>query len=400
MLSTRLKKLMLIRLLFASLLLHVPEVSSGLSPLVFYAASVGVCLLSLFYLLWYLTRRRLRELALVQIFVDVFLETYLIYFTGGAESVFGTFYVLSILSAALVLGEKKVIVSTASFSSFAYFMISLAVYQRRLNPLMPPDPIYFFYGTMVRIATFITVGYLSRHLSETVHELKESLKLSERLSLLGEVVSKIAHEIRNPLSAIRTAAEVLRESSRGKLTAQEEKMVAVMETESERLTKTLQRILNYAKEAPPSPKMLLLDPLVDRTLNVARLNSQVHSEGIRVEKRYQGDHLHLYADEEQFLGVFLNLVLNAFQAMPEGGLLTIGAREELKGTQVSIGDSGGGIPREKLKDLFLPFKSSKKGGTGLGLAEVHKIVTLHEGKIEVETDLGKGTTFHLYFPKA
>lgn len=390
---------MLIRLFFATLLLHAPKVFGDSSPVFFYAASVCVCFASAFYLLWYITRRWIRPLVLTQIYGDVFLETYLVYFTGGTESLFATFYILSILSAALVLGEQKIIAHTTVFSSLSYFASSFAVYQGRLNPLMPPDPIYFFYGTTVRIAVFTTIGYLSRHLSETVHELRERLKLSERLSSLGEVVSKIAHEVRNPLSTIRTAAEVLRESTMGKLSPQEEKMVVVLESESDRLTKTLQRILNYAKQMPPCPKMLLLEPLVERTLNVASLNSQVHSDGIQVEKKYEGSKIRVYVDEEQFLGAFLNLVLNAYQAMPNGGLLRIAATEELRGTKISVQDSGGGVPRERLKDLFLPFKSSKKGGTGLGLAEVHKIVTLHEGKIEVETDPGKGTTFHLYFPK-
>ena len=85
--------------------------------------------------------------------------------------------------------------------------------------------------------------------------------------------------------------------------------------------------------------------------------------------------------------------------MPEGGTLRVGAIEGVRGTRVSVEDTGAGIPHDKLKDLFSPFKSSKKGGTGLGLAEVHKIVTLHEGKIHVESELGKGTVFHLFFPK-
>lgn len=399
MFSERLKKLMLIRLFFAALFLHAPKVLVDTSPLIFYGAAVAVCLLSVFYVLWYVTRRWIRHLALTQIFADVLLETYLVYFTGGTESLFAAFYILSILSGALVLGERKAMSQITFFSSLTYFASSLIAYQRRLDPLLPPDPIYFFYGTTVRIAIFVTVGYLSRRLSETVSELRERLKLSERLSSLGEVVSKVAHEVRNPLSAIRTAAEVLRESTAGKLTPQEEKMMVVVESESDRLTKTLERILNYAKQSPPDPKMLLLDPLVERILNVARLHSQAHSGGIRVEKKYNGTGIRVYADEEQFLGAFLNLVLNAYQAMPQGGVLRIGATEELGGTQISVEDSGGGISQEKVKDLFLPFKSSKRGGTGLGLAEVHKIVTLHEGKIEVETDPGKGTTFHLYFPK-
>ena len=87
------------------------------------------------------------------------------------------------------------------------------------------------------------------------------------------------------------------------------------------------------------------------------------------------------------------------QAMTGGGVLKISALEDRSKTTITFEDKGGGVPPEKLKDLFLPFKSSKKGGTGLGLAEVHKIVTLHEGKIDVESRAGEGTSFRLVFPK-
>lgn len=401
MLKFRLKKFMLVRLFFGALLLYEPLVfPATATDYVFYGGSVFVCFSSVFYLLWYLTSRWLRGLALTQIFVDVLLETYLVFYTGGPESLFAIFYVLTILSAALVLGEKKTILQTTVLSSVAYFLGSLGAYLLKIHLLGPRDPLYFFYGTSVRIVIFFTVGSLSRHLSGALLELENRLKLAERLSSLGEVASKIAHEIRNPLSAIRTAAEVIKDSLSGKLGPQEEKMMAIVESESERLTQTLQRILDYAKQIPPAPKMLLVDHLIERTLALVRLPSRLNSDGVVVEKKYDPVRTHVYADEEQILSAFLNLMLNAYQAMPEGGIFKISAEEALGGTRIDFEDTGGGIPREKLRDLFLPFRSSKKGGTGLGLAEVHKIVTLHGGKIEVETQPGRGTSFHLYFPKS
>lgn len=399
MLGERIKKLILIRLLFATFLLYYPQIFPDASPLVFYGACVAVCALSGFYVLWYVTKFRQRWLAATQILLDVVLETFLVTFSGGVESLFAVFYVLTILSSALILGEKKFVGVTAGVSCAGYFVGSLVVYLNHWNPLVPRDPVYFFYGASVRIAIFIAVGYLSRYLSGTVLELQNRLKLSERLSSLGEVVSKIAHEIRNPLSAIRTAAEVLGDSLQGKVSEQEGRMITIINQESDRLTQTLQRILGYVRQASPNPKTLLLDSLIERCLNLVRLQSQLHPDGVVVEKKYDAVKTRLYVDEEQAVGAFLNLMLNAYQAMPNGGSLKISAQEGSLGTSVDFEDSAGGIPPEKLKDLFVPFKSTKKGGTGLGLAEIHKIVTLHEGKIDVESYEGKGTVFRLFFPK-
>lgn len=399
MLARGIKKLILIRLFMGSLFLYAPLILQEVSPVVFYTIPCAVCLLSVFYVLWYLTRRWLRLLAMIQIAGDVLLETYLVYFTGGTESLFVMFYILSILSACFVLGEKKAIFLITLFSGLTYFVSSFFSYRVPLSPLVFHDPVYFLYGTSIRIVIFFTVGYLSQRLSGKLVELQDQLKLSMRLSLLGEAASKIAHEVRNPLSSIRTAAEVLRDSLAGKLDPTAQKMMAILESESDRLTKTLQRILNYAKQVNPNPKMLLLDPLIERTISLISLNPQFQSNGVSVEKKYDANRTHLYADEEQIMSALLNLTLNAYQAMPQGGVLRISALEEMNKTRISIEDSGGGIPREKINDLFLPFKSSKKGGTGLGLAEVHKIVTLHEGKIEVESLSGRGTIFHLVFPK-
>lgn len=399
MLGVRIRKLILLRTLVAALLLYAPRVFPNTSEEAFYGVSSGICLLNGGYLLWYLTRRWLRQLALFQIVLDLLLETYLVYATGGMESLFATFYILSILSSALVLGTRRVILLSTAMGSMGYFGVSLAGYRSHIDPLIPRDPVYFLYGTAVRIVIFFVVGHLARYLTGKVIELQEQLKLSERLSLLGEAASKIAHEVRNPLSSIRTAAEVLRDSLAGKLTVQDEKMITIVESESDRLTKTLQRILGYAKQTAPNPKMLLFDSLVDRTLSLVQLQSQPSTNGVRIEKKYEPGRVHVYADEEQILSAFLNLTLNAYQAMPQGGALRIGAIEDLHGTKIRIEDDGGGIPPDQLKDLFTPFKSTKKGGTGLGLAEVRKIITHHEGKVDVETVPGRGTTFHLFFPK-
>lgn len=403
MLGSRIKKLILIRLLFGSLFLYAPKVFQEVNPLVFYAASSAVALLTAFYILWYLTRRRLSWLVSTQILGDLLIEAYLVRFTGGVESLFAVFYVLSILSTALVLGRQNAILGTTALSCVTFFIASFLSYRQEIQGMgesIVRDPVYFFYAASVKVATFLIVGHLSRYLTGAVLELQNQLKLAERLSFLGEVVSNVAHEIRNPLATVRTAAEVLRDSLGGKLGSQDSKMLAIIDSESVRLTKTLERILSYARPVRPNPKMLQLDSVIEQTLNVVRLQRKNQGENeVAVEKKYDLKTTHVYADEEQLISALLNLTLNAYQAMPQGGIFRIRAGEDMRGTSIDLEDTGQGVPSEKMKDLFLPFKSSKKGGTGLGLAEVHKIITLHEGKIQVESQAGKGTVFHLYFPK-
>ena len=399
-LTQKIKRLILIRLLFGSLLLYAPTLfRPEISP-IFYTSSVLIGLVTAFYVIWVLFWRHFRWLAITQIAGDILLEGYLVYVSGGAESLFAILFVLSILSAALILGERRWVTGAAFFSSVVYLITSLTEYQSPESQFLPRDPLYFSYALLVRVVIFMAVGGLSRYLSGSVLELQTRLELSERLSLLGEVVSKISHEVRNPLSSIRTAAEVLDDSLRGKLSDQDAKMMEIVKKESDRLTQTLQRILNYAKQTPPNAKSLVLDEIVERVLNLARLNLGVHFNGVVVEKKYDPQRTHFYADEEQALGAFLNLTLNALQAMNGGGSYQISAVETGEGTTIDFEDNGGGIPDEKLKELFVPFKSTKKGGTGLGLAEVHKIVTLHKGKISVESQKGKGTRFRLFFPNA
>lgn len=400
MLIPRIKKLILIRLLFGVLLLYAPRLFLAETPVAFYAAAILICVLTVPYMVWYLTRWRMKWLAFTQIFIDILLETYLVLYSGGAESAFTVLYVVSILSAAFVLAGKKSILAATVLSGIGYSLASVIAYKQGMSSLIPRDGIYFYYGTAMRIGVFLAVGYLSHYLSESILELQAKLRLSERLSTLGEVVSKIAHEVRNPLGAIRTAAEVLKETMGGTLTPQNEKLLSVVDGESDRLTKTLQRILNYTKQVSLDKKSLLLDNVLERVLAMAALKSDLHPERVTVEKYYNKEKTHVYADEEQLIGALLNLTQNAYQAMSEkGGLYKINAQEEFAGTKIDLEDRGGGIPREKIKELFTPFKSFKKGGTGLGLAEVHKIVTMHDGKIEVEVSEGKGTIFHLYFPK-
>ena len=400
MLGERLKKLILFRLLFATLLLYAPAVFSDIDSAVFLGAAVFICLISAIYVIWLVTRRRLQGLAILQMVGDGILETYLVYFTGGAESAFASLYVLSILEGALVMGDQGVVTLITVFSCFCYFIGSLGAFLTIRSALfLVHDPLYFLYVITVNIAILVLTGFLSRRLSKTVDELQNKLQLLERLSSLGEVVSKIAHEIRNPLSSIRTAAEVMNESLKGRLNEQQEKMLSIVDGESERLMKTLARILSYSKQVEFHPKMLFLDPLINRVLAVAQTNSLVHSTGVLVERKYDIVKTRIYADEEQVVGALINLMLNAYQAMPQGGILRIEADGGTLGTKLKISDSGCGIPRDMMKEIFAPFKTSKKGGTGLGLAEVHKVVTLHEGKIHVESEPGKGTTFHLYFPK-
>lgn len=400
MYNRRLKKLILLRLLAAALLCFITSLYPSWIQVFLYMGALSMAGLSFVYLLWYFSGRYFRQLAYVQIVSDILVFCYLVFWTGGAESPLGVLFPLTILSVALVVGEKKAVIAVSVLSCLGYLLSAYLASKAGVvaTAAIPEDRIYFFYGVSLRVIIFLMIGYLSLRLSGAVTELQGRVLLVERLSSLGEVMSRIAHEIKNPLSSIRMASEVLIDALSQKLNEKELRMLQLIDGESGRLVKTMQRILGYVKQTHPDPRLLELDTLVEHTFSILRLNPEISFDTIRTEKKYNQS-TKVYADEEQILSVLSNLFLNACQAMPRGGPLSVTATENWKGTTLEISDKGGGISTAQMETLFTPFKSSKKGGTGLGLADVHKIVTLHEGKIEVQSENNKGTKFKLFFPK-
>jgi two-component system, NtrC family, sensor kinase len=226
----------------------------------------------------------------------------------------------------------------------------------------------------------------------------EQMERADRLASVGEMAAGIAHEIKNPLTGIAAAITIIKDD----FEADDPRTEIVNEVLEQitRLDKTVNDLLFFGKPSQPEPAFTNINGIIEKTLMFA---SQ-HRSGKDIGKKLELDKSlpAVYVDPKQIQQVFLNLILNAFQAMPNGGVLTVGTSllesDGKRWARVSIGDSGQGIPEQILTKIFTPFFTTKAQGTGLGLAICHKLVTQHGGKIDVASKDGQGTVFTVDLP--
>ena len=221
----------------------------------------------------------------------------------------------------------------------------------------------------------------------------QQMERADRLASVGEMAAGIAHEIKNPLTGIAAAMTIIKEDFPPSDPRTE--IVNEILEQIKRLDKTVNDLLFFGKPTQPEPTCINVNTILKKTLMFA---SQ-HRGGKNVEKRLElnEDLPPIYVDPKQIQQVFLNLILNALQAMREGGILTITSapleKEGEKWVRVSIADTGPGIPAQILGKIFTPFFTTKAQGTGLGLAICHKLIPQHGGILSVDSEDGKGTVF-------
>ncbi len=232
----------------------------------------------------------------------------------------------------------------------------------------------------------------SRLLIRTQADLARAAKLAD----LGVMAAGVAHEINTPLAIIRGNTEVLEMGIPPGHPNREE--IDIIARQTERMAKIVANLLAFAREKRLRQGTVAIHPLLDDV--VAQLGFQVPVENIRVERRYDPELATVPGDGDQLRQVFTNLVLNAVQAMPGGGVLTLATGRSAEGDNcwVEVADTGSGIPREDLDKLFSPFFTTKENGTGLGLSVSYGIVKDHGGEIGVVDTGGPGTVFRVTLP--
>ena len=239
---------------------------------------------------------------------------------------------------------------------------------------------------------------MEEKIQKTTADLKKTeaqLIRSEKLAALGQLAAGIAHEIRNPLTSINILIHSMTENLPSGDSHKED--LKVIEEEIHRMNEILDQFLRFAKPATPLLEKADVSSIFEETLQLLR--PHIEKQIIVVEKEFQSLPI-ILMDREQMKQVFLNLLLNAIQAMPGGGHLTLRGQNSGDGQwiHISIQDSGIGISSENINKLFDPFFSTKEGGIGLGLSITHRIIDQHHGKIEVESAPGKGTLFTIWLP--
>ncbi len=237
-----------------------------------------------------------------------------------------------------------------------------------------------------------------------IRDLEDEMRRKQWLASLGEMSAGMAHEIRNPLGALAGAMQMLRKDLQADETSQRLMEIAVRE--ATRLDAIITEFLQYAR--PPALNLAEYDlnKVLAETLDLVQHEARIRR-GISLRAVPCAEALLAQVDQDQMKQVFWNLAVNAFDAMSNGGQLTIttGCRKvDIAGrkadvVEVSFHDAGEGIPKDNLDKIFLPFFTTKKRGSGLGLAAVHRIVDLHGGWIKVESQEGQGTRFGVCLPR-
>ena len=235
-------------------------------------------------------------------------------------------------------------------------------------------------------------------------DLERNLRHSEKLATIGQLASGLAHEIGTPLNIISGRAELTKRKPNDQGGVQKNQDVILYQTE--RITKIIQQLLGFVRKKKPEQKTMNIQGLLGATLDF--LAPQIQKKGVEVVINIPANVPAVMGDGDQLQQVFLNLLLNAIQAMPDGGTLRLSAsskrisKEGLDGereyVEVSVEDTGIGMERDILQNIFNPFFTTKDTGTGLGLMVIHGIVQDHDGWIEVESEVGKGSAFKVYFP--
>ncbi len=232
-----------------------------------------------------------------------------------------------------------------------------------------------------------------REQADLVLEIEEQLRRADRLSALGELSAGMAHEIRNPLGSIRGTAEILKDGIDPSDKRYE--FAGILIKEVDRLNRVVQDFLDFSRPGGVRQEHFDLREALEEVLLLTR--QQTLKGGVRTRFEVE-EPPPVAGDREQFKQAFLNLVLNAVQAMPSGGDLVISAQVAGDELLLRFADTGQGIAPEALERIFNPFYTTRSEGTGLGLAITHRIVQGHGGRIEVQSRVGEGTVFTLHLP--
>lgn len=231
---------------------------------------------------------------------------------------------------------------------------------------------------------------------ERVLRAEHSIRQTDRLATLGILSAEIAHEVRNPITIISMLLHSLQEDKA--IAQSRQKDVEIMGEKLERINRIVSQVLNFSKRQEPRREWVDLNVVLDELLFLVSHN--LLARGIVLKRQLESDLPKVLGDRGHFDQIFLNLLLNAIEAMPTGGTLLVKSSmtAEVRGVSVMIRDTGVGIDPELLPQLFTPFVTSRREGVGLGLFVSQKLLKQYEGKIEVKSVCEKGTTFTVTIP--
>ncbi len=240
---------------------------------------------------------------------------------------------------------------------------------------------------------------MSRKMADDIEQLRhlnEQLIRTEKLAAMGTLSAGLAHEVNNPLAAISSLIQMMQ--AKNDLNADTAEKLKLISTQIERITNVTKDMMNFARVRPAAKTSIDINSAIEASLRLASFDKSFQQ--LRLKKDLTENLTKVFADRDQLQQVFLNLFLNARDAMPDGGDLAIKTYESKNEIAVEIADSGGGIDEKNLQQIFDPFFTTKPAGkgTGLGLAVCYGIITAHGGRIEAAANERGGTIFQITLP--
>lgn len=255
---------------------------------------------------------------------------------------------------------------------------------------------FFISMTVDVIVVSILLAVVNRQHRRLV-EAHERLARNERIATLGKVAAQVAHEVRNPLAGLLLYSLHLKGKVAAELADSEVQLIDKIIDTVNHLNSTTEQILNFDRPVKLAPRWVDLNRLIGDVIQL--LKSQISANRIDTRLDVCSSNLMGMLDEASITAALLNLVLNAVQAMPDGGRLTITTGSDRGILWLVISDTGPGITQERLEHIFEPFITTKSRGLGLGMSYALKMIEEHGGKISVESQLGEGTQVRIELPQ-
>jgi two-component system sensor histidine kinase HydH len=414
--KTELKWLMFFRILFSVLLLgstivmQLGETTTLIEPplLVLYGFIITIFLTSLVYSLLLKRIKKSIPFAFVQVWIDTFFVTLIIFVTGGFLSVFSFLYLVVIVYSSMLLPMRGTMV-IAALCTIQFGCLVELEYFGILNPFGTDTNLLtvaygwgqvFFKLIITTIACF-AVAFLSSLLAEQTRRSKKELrtmedhvKRVEKMAAVGEMAAGLAHEIKNPLASLSGSIQLLKEDMR--YDPDHDRLMQIILREADRLSSLASNFLLYAR--PPAGKLeaIRLDRAVSEAAELFK-NDGSNNGRITISQKVTPN-IWITMDPGHLHQIFWNLLLNAAEAIESEGRIDIEMVPlRNKHVCVKITDDGCGMSTETLRSIFDPFFTTKPSGSGLGLSIVHRILEAYDAWLNVESELKKGTIVTLNF---
>ena len=412
----KLKWLIFYRILFSTLLLgstiilHSGGTSGPLNPghVILYGLILAIFLLSLLYGVGLYRLKRLIIVAYVQIIIDTFFVTVILFVTGNYSSIFSFLYLVVIIYSSILIPSRGTLVIAAICSIQFGIMVDLEYYGVILpfgtDALVQASAYTWnqvIYKILITMTACFAVAFLSSFLSDQVRRtrnelriMQEQVKRVERVAAIGEMAAGLAHEIKNPLASLTGSIQLLREDI--PYNPDHDRLMQIVLREADRLSSLVTNFLLYAR--PPAGKVEAME-LEKFIVDIAELfEKDANNDGRITTTRTIESGIWISMDPLHLRQILWNLLINAAEAIQGGGNIHI----EMHGSKynnayLKISDNGCGMSQEDINYIFNPFFTTKSSGTGLGLSIVHRILEAYDTLLDVESEKNKGTTFTLQF---